>query len=634
MKSRIILSFLLLFSVFANASDNAIPLETFASLPDVGNVSLSPDGSKIVSLVNVNTPEKQGTAIAIFDVKSKATSYPAYVDNERYVISSVRWKGNDRLLIKARFAESRYGTPTIEYRMVQLDLESKKIRPVLSKRFLESLRYMPNIQTNVIDYLDDDDNAFLLQMGGGNVNGDPGVVLVNLNKGRTRYIQSGMRNVQSWITDTEHTIRIGVYLHETRYKIYERKTADDDFRTLWEFEAFSDNQVWPIGFGKDNNILFVLAPHNGKDAVFKVDLNDPALSKELVYANKHYDVRGSIQRSSLTKEVIGIGDYYWDQDIAKLQGVIDKSLPGFRTQIISFSADMNRYIVLATSDVEPGIYIVGDRKAKSMDVVAYRYSKISPEMMNEKKAFTYKARDGLEIEGFLTLPGDKKEKLPTVIFPHGGPISFDNDGFDYWTQFFASRGYAVVQMNFRGSDGYGTDFMQMGLQNWGQAMQDDVADAAKWAIAEGYADPDKICIVGASYGGYAALMGSVKTPDLYKCAVSFGGVTDLAFLVSKSSYYQGHEIVEKMIGDNRRELKSRSPVELAEKIAIPVLLLHGEDDRVVRVHHSREMYDQLKDEDVPVTYIELEKGDHYLSRGNNRLAAFEAMDAFLQTHLK
>lgn len=616
------------------AQSESIPVSTFASLPDVSHVSISPNGNKIASLIRVDTAEKKGSAINIFDVTSKTSKYVAYIDSKKYLMTDVQWKGNDNLLIFAKFADTRYGVPTVEHRLVKLNLKTQKIKPVLQNSFIKKLLYVPQIQTRIIDSLPDDDNAILLQLGGNNRDGNPGVAKVFINKGRSKFVHPGERNVESWITDAQHNVRIGIYRKETTYKILERASKKDDFRTLWEFEAFDTEEIWPLGFGKDPNVLYVLTPHSGKDAIFKVDLTDENLAKELVYYNDKYDVRGQIQRHPISKEIIGISNDYWDDDVKKLQQSIDKALPEFDNYIINFSDDMNKYVVLATNDVEPGIYIVGDRKAKTMDVVAYRYSKIEPGMMSEKKSFSYKARDGLAIEGFLTLPKGVQKNLPTIIFPHGGPISYDNDGFDYWTQFFASRGYAVVQMNFRGSDGYGTDFMQMGLDAWGQAMQDDVADATTWAIKNGYADPDKICIVGASYGGYAALMGSIKTPDLYKCAVSFGGVTDLEYLVSKASFYRGSEIVEKMVGDDDDLLWERSPLKHAAKIAVPVLLIHGEKDRVVRVQHSRKMLNRLEDAKASVHYLELSKGDHYLSIGENRLATFEAMDAFLAENLK
>lgn len=267
--------------------------------------------------------------------------------------------------------------------------------------------------------------------------------------------------------------------------------------------------------------------------------------------------------------------------------------------------------------------------------MAKRYERLSPEMLAEKQRITYKARDGLEIEAYLTLPKNSKKKsnLPTIIFPHGGPISHDGSGFDYWTQFFQNKGYAVLQMNFRGSSGYGFDFMREGIKNWGKAMQTDIEDGTKWMIEQGYSDQDNICIVGASYGGYAALMGAALTPDLYKCVVSFAGVSDLPKLVKSKWAYTSYELAKEQFGTDYRDMKKRSPYFLAEKITAPVLLIHGEKDRVVNIDQSKKMRKSLKLKDKDVKFVKLKDGTHFLNIQNNRLTTFREMDTFLSKHL-
>ncbi|MDG1733677.1 MAG: S9 family peptidase [Thalassotalea sp.] len=332
--------------------------------------------------------------------------------------------------------------------------------------------------------------------------------------------------------------------------------------------------------------------------------------------------------------MIGVGNTFWDKSYNSLKRSIDKAIPDYENYFLGFSKDGNTYLTLSTSATEPGIYLLGNRAKKSLNPVAYRYNTLTPDVLSAKQRISYDARDGLTIEGYLTLPKTGEGKnLPTIIFPHGGPISFEGSGFDYWSQFFAPRGYAVLQMDFRGSSGYGFDFMQQGIASWGQSMQDDVEDGTRWLISQGVADPDKICILGASYGGYAALMGAIKTPDLYQCAVSFAGVSDVEFLVKSKRRFTNYDIVKKQIGDDFDLLKANSPLTHAEKIKIPVLLMHGAKDRVVRVQHSDDMYDELKRAKKQVTYIELDKGDHYLSNANDRLKVFQAMEEFLAEQL-
>ena len=413
-----------------------------------------------------------------------------------------------------------------------------------------------------------------------------------------------------------------------------------DWNILWRFEAFSEDEVWPLGFGKDPNALYVTAYHEGRRAVFKVDLSDPELTKELVFADPDYDAGGSLIYSKLSGDVIGIrystdGGYtFWDKEYQQLQESINAALPGTTNLLYSLSDDERHYVALATSDTNPGTFYIGARDENQLLRVGDRNPALPTERMSEVEAISYKARDGLEIEGLMTLPKEQAEgPYPAIIFPHGGPISFDGGGFDYWTQYFASRGYAVLQMNFRGSAGYGYDFMKSGLQAWGLEMQNDVEDGTRWLIEEGVADPERICVVGASYGGYAALMEAARNPDLYKCAVSFAGVTDVAYLVSSSRHYSNFEIVKEQVGSDYSELRKRSPLHIAADINIPVLLAHGTKDRSVRIQHSKKMNRELEKQGKEVTYLELEDGDHYLSDQDHRIQFFKTMDTFLHSHL-
>jgi dipeptidyl aminopeptidase/acylaminoacyl peptidase len=280
------------------------------------------------------------------------------------------------------------------------------------------------------------------------------------------------------------------------------------------------------------------------------------------------------------------------------------------------------------------MYYLGDRKDKSLTPIFEQYPDLLPEVLTEHKFVTYTARDGTELEGYLTLPLGVDGPVSAILHPHGGPGARESDGFDYWTSFLVNRGYAVFRPNFRGSTGYGYEFSQSQMKGWGLTMQDDLTDAANWLVEQKIAKPDSMCIVGASYGGYAAAMAAVKTPDLFKCAISFAGVTNLKRLVYKSRGYTNSKFVKNQIGDDSDDLEARSPFYQAKKVKIPMLFLHGEDDRVVDVEQSRMMVDELQDLDKPVEYIEFENGDHYLSIQRNRHAAFKAMDVFLKKHLE
>jgi dipeptidyl aminopeptidase/acylaminoacyl peptidase len=611
-----------------------LKLEDIVSVPDISDVRLAPNGKYIAYSVRVDTKTHQGVLIKMYNTETEESKQLVYSANEKYVITNIYWGNNETLLVTAKFPASRQGTPTTETRLLRVNINNGKISPVIPNSVYRKMEYIPNIQTSVIDLLPEDDDHILMSLSGFiNGVGETVIRLPISDKGKRKTIQKVKSKVTSWITDAKHEVRIAIHRDETTYTIKE-KLPSRKFKELWTFEVFSKESVWPLGFGADNNVLYVNALYEGRDAIFKVDLTDPKLNKELVYHNDNYDVDGRLRRSKQTNEIVGIGYKYWDEEYKKLSKMIDVALPDTDNLLLDKSDDGNKYILLASNDNEPGIYFIGDKKAKTLKILAYTYQKLSPELLATKEKIQYKARDGLEIEGYLTLPlGGKDKNLPTIIFPHGGPISYDSSGFDYWTQYFANKGYAVFQMNFRGSSGYGHDFMKQGIASWGQAMQDDVEDGTKWLIKEGIADKNKLCIIGASYGGYAALMGGVKTPDLYQCIVSFAGVTDVEKLVKSHRRYTNYEIVKKQVGSDYSKLWDASPLKHADKINKPVLLIHGKKDRVVDYRHSYNMFDELEDEDKVVEYIEIKGADHYLSNNEHRLQTFRAIDIFLDKYL-
>lgn len=618
-----------------------LPVEAFASIPDVSSVQLSPNGKKIASVVRVDQAKLKGTVVSIQDIETGEKSIPLHTDNQKFVILSLQWANDNILLISAKFPANRYGTPTTETRLVKYDLTTKKTSSVLPRSVLDRLNWIPQHQGQIIDLMPDDPDNILLSLDGMGENvGEDSVLKVNLAQGKSSYTQNAKKKIISWITDRQHKVRISIYNDDTEYRIYEQAEQKSDSRLLWTFKAFSEDTVWPLGFDADPNILYVRAYHQGFEAIFKVNLTDPNLTKELVYANKATDVEGDLLYSQLKKKVIGISEgdgeeyTFWETEYVGLQNGLKAVLPDAHNYITQFSANERRYIVYSTSSTEPGTYYFGDRDEKTLYPIANRYGKLNSELLANTQHLTYEARDKLKIDAYLTVPkGLEAKQLPTIIFPHGGPISYDSNDFDYWAQFFANRGYAVFRMNFRGSAGYGYEFMKAGLKSWGLEMQHDVEDGTRYLIAQGISDPKRICIAGASYGGYAALMGAAMTPDLYRCAISVAGVTDVAYLVKSSRRHTNYEVVKEQIGDDLDALYERSPISKADKINIPVLLLHGDKDRVVKVQHSREMYDELKSLNKPVEYIELENGDHYLSNNDNRLATFKALDKFLADNL-
>ncbi|MBU1438383.1 MAG: S9 family peptidase [Gammaproteobacteria bacterium] len=613
-----------------------LPVEAFASIPSIEHLVLSPNGQNLALMRRYKIKDEHLILVSLYSLKDGSERYLVKGDSRELLVYSLRFANDQQLLMRAGYPAVRHGTPVTETRLMKIDLQSGKSRNVLSDRFLSRLSHRPQIQDNVVDYLDEEPNHLILALRV--VKNDKlttNLYKVSLDQEAPKQLAAGKANQVDWMVDRNQQPRLAVFDEDTKQSIVLHDAGGKKSRVLWSFDALSADEIIPLGFDTDPNLLYVSAYHQGRKAIFRVDLTDEQLPMELMVSDEQYDVPATMSYSAALKKVIALGGRQIDKDRQLLQKAVDQALPERDNTLVSSSSNQRRMLILSSSEIDAGQYLLLDRDEGTMDALLQRYEELPPEQMVAKKKITYKTRDDLDIEGFLTLPlGAAEEKLPTIIFPHGGPISNDHGDFDYWTQFFANRGYAVLQMNFRGSSGYGFDFMQAGLKNWGLQMQDDVEDGTNWLIKQGVADPKRICIVGASYGGYAALMGAVKTPDLYRCVVSFAGVTDLQRLVRSSRAYTNGKMIEKIVGGFDDQLDQRSPVEFADKITAPVLLMHGTKDRSVPIAHSRAMRDELNDRKKPVQYIEFADGDHYLSTNEHRVQAFQALDKFLQKHLQ
>lgn len=322
-----------------------------------------------------------------------------------------------------------------------------------------------------------------------------------------------------------------------------------------------------------------------------------------------------------------------DPAMTALQAEINALVKGANGTIISTSRDLSRSIVLFSSADAPGAYFLYDRATGQMKRMAYVNSAIRMEKLNPVSMISYQARDGLPISAVLTLPKARSaQKLPLIVLPHGGPFARDSLGWDWWPQFLADRGYAVVQPNYRGSSGYGTAFTRRGEGEWGLKMQDDLIDSIAHLAKDGRVDPNRVCIAGASYGGYAAIRASQRDSKHYRCAISYAGVSDLARM-SRSSY--GDLFGKKTKAWLRKQapsLATVSPISTPAATAIPVLLVHGRKDTRVPVSHSRDMAAKLKRVGREVIYIEQPLADHHFSRSADRLEFLKAMEAFLTKH--
>jgi dipeptidyl aminopeptidase/acylaminoacyl peptidase len=414
-----------------------------------------------------------------------------------------------------------------------------------------------------------------------------------------------------------------------------------------EVSRTAENEVEriPLGFASDNKrVLFSVSKDGAPAGVFLVD---PETGKEtLLSRNQNVDVNGYVD-SSDGMELLAISylDGLLDYDFIKPDHPESKVYAGlinaFPNHAVSFqgASKDGRYILFtAYSDVDPGSYYLFDRQTAKAKFLLSARSWIKPGEMSPMKPIYFAARDGKKIHGYLTLPlGSDGKNLPMVLFIHGGPTSRDVWGFDRDAQFLASRGYAVLQVNFRGSTGYGGDFTKRGDKHWGTTMIDDMTDAVDWAIRQGIADKNRICTYGASYGGYGALQSVARNPEKYQCAIGYVGVYSLPLMfkdgdIKDSSFGVGQ--LRRQLPNTLAEQQAQSPAYNIDKIKIPVMLVHGAEDKRVPISHYELLKGRLTEAGRPpeVTVIEKKEGHGFYDLDNN-INLYTRMEAFLNKHI-
>jgi dipeptidyl aminopeptidase/acylaminoacyl peptidase len=633
-------------AVSAQAADAAPPVAAFASLPLVQQVALSPDGSRYAILTN----NGDNTVLATREMKPGAPMKALLkTDNRESQFRWIKWVSNERLLVGVRYPGERGWTGTVETRLLSMRFDGSDRRNLIRQPSYSSRSPAAQFQDQVVDFLPEDGHHVLLALDD-EEEPLPSVFKVNVDTGRRIKVQGARTGVHDWLTDGAHQVRVAIKQEDARVEIQACEPDGSRWRTLWSFEQFSIDEVWPLGFGKDPQRLYVQANHDGHTAVFEVNLADPALPRKLMAADPQRDVGGRLLHDPKSGEAVGIitdgalgdgGAHFWDPAYRSWMGAIDKALPQRFNRLINITPDGRKYLLKSSGNGVPPQYFIGERASGELAFLAQTYPDLDAERLPRKQPLQLQARDGTALPALLSLPpgadGERKP-LPTVVLPHGGPISNDTLDFDPWAAFLATRGYAVLQVNFRGSEGLGHAHMQAGLKRWGLEMQDDLSDALAALVRQGVADPRRVCIVGGSYGGYAALMGVAKTPDLYRCAVSFAGVTDLPELAShQAKFVNGRAVFERMVGstwDDMDQLKATSPSRLAAQVKVPVLLVHGTQDRRVPFEQSRLMADALERAGRKPRFIRQEDGDHHLGIQAHRLQFFQELEQFLAENLR
>ncbi len=610
-----------LFSRPCAASEKLIPLEDFFRNPVKTGFRISPDGQYISFLkpwerrLNIFV-QKIGSDEELRVTSAKDRDIPAYF-----------WSGDSRIV----FLQDKGGDENFRLYKVNADgTEEKELTP------------FDKVRVTIVDELEELENELLIGMN----RRDPrifDVYRLNIDTGVLTLEEENPGDIQGWLTDHNGHLRAAVRTDGVNMSLLYRDNEEQPFKTLLTTD-FRES-LSPLFFTFDNKKLYV-ASNLGRDTS-AIYIFDPQTAKQedLLFEHPEVDV-SALFYSKKRKVLTGTGYttdrfqyHFFDDDRADLQKELESRLPGYEVVVTSMSKDETKVLLHGGSDRTRGAYYFFNRETKDFRKLIEIAPWLPEEQMAAMKPVSYTARDGLTIHGYLTLPkGSSGKNLPVVINPHGGPWARDVWGFDPSVQFLANRGLAVLQMNFRGSTGYGRKFWEASFKEWGKSMQNDITDGVAWLIDEGIADPKRVGIYGGSYGGYAVLAGLAFTPDLYACGVDYVGVSNIFTLLETIPPYWelGRQMLYEKIGHPEKDkelLKAVSPVFHADNIKAPLLVAQGANDPRVKKAESDQIVEALRKRGVDVEYMVKENEGHGFHNEENRFEFYRAMEGFFTKHL-
>ena len=626
----------------------------FGARENVTNLHISPDGKSVVYI----TPAKGQASVAYtYDLAGGAKAKPALLaDGNPFRLEDCHWVSNDRivcLLYAAKKLDAIIGVVRLT-RTVAVDADGKNLK-LLSTRQNEYSRGFQLGGGSIIDWLPDENGAVLMtrvyvpdtHLGShiGNENGGLGVDWINTRDLSVKHVEPPHPDAFDYITDGRGALRI-MGTRQIRadqdtgvaYFLY-RLPGSRDWRPLSRYNEVERTGFFPEAVDHDRNLAYGYKKKDGRMALYSVTL-DEALHEEVVYERPDVDVGGLVYIGRENR-VIGTSfatdvsrAEYFPPDIRSMIGSLGKALPNHLIDVVDSTLDQNRMLVLSTSDVDAGGYYIFDKNAHQLQAFLGIRSELQRVTLGHVKSITYPASDGTPIPAYLTLPPGKDDakNLPAIVLPHGGPSARDRWGFDWLAQYFVSRGFAVLQPNFRGSAGYGDAwFEKNGFKSWPIAIG-DVSDGGRWMVREGIADPSRLAIVGWSYGGYAALQSAAVNPELFKAVVAIAPITDLAALKEEHRHWSNYSLMSDFIGEGPH-MHEGSPIEQAARIKAPVLLFHGALDGNVNIQQSKAMAARLQSVGGKCELVTWDNLDHYLEDADARTQMLSKSDEFLRKAL-
>jgi dipeptidyl aminopeptidase/acylaminoacyl peptidase len=601
-----------------------VPMEDLFKDPEFTNVSLSPTGEYIA----VSVPREDRTILVVLRVSDmKPTGSWEHGQNRH--VDRVYWVNDHRFFmyvsLKLGAYDFRVGTPDV----YASDVDGK------------NRRVIPNGGTyQIVDRLDDEPDYVLVQRSIDSAY----LSKMSVRDGSVRTVATAPVRYGSFLVDHSGKLRYVVGSEKNNDNVTMRREGD-----RWveiHRSAMGEARHAPYSFDRDNRLVYTgISDHGEPAGLYAVDTeteektllsrNENVESERFLYSSDGRDLLAVSYLDGLP-EIDFLSDSHPE---AKTYAGLINAFPDHAVSFRGISRDGRYVLFLAYSDVDPGAFYLFDRETGHARFLLAARSWIKPEQMSPMRPFSITARDGTRVHGYITIPRNSDgRKLPLIMHPHGGPHGpRDNWGFNPEVQFLADRGYAVLQVNFRGSGGYGNAFERKGYRNWGTSMIDDMTDAVLWAIREGIADPARICSYGASYGGYAALQSVVREPDLYKCTIGYVGVYSLPLMFKDGDVPEsesGRQYLQRVLPETLAEQQAQSAAYNIDRINIPVMLVHGERDQRVPMSQYRALKSALVDAGkVPEVEILASKEGHGFQNLDNKVRLYTAMEAFLDKHI-
>lgn len=661
---RLLAALLLMAAASAPAAAPETPLapltiEEATSQEGYWGLGLSPSGRYLAALRGTD----KTSMVVVLDLADPAAK-PAVLSVPKANISSVTWASDDRLVIAARFwIGSREDIVDLDkvtdegmawvMRSFAMDRDGGNFKML----FADNYEAMRSISLAQVAARTKDGRHLLMPAW---QNGRLDLLRVDVHSGESKRVAAGTSSTRLWFatSDAQPAFRIDLNAYGETASVYAPKHAlpAPDGRIDWQEvqtiqlrteDRHAPPEFFPLFPGPEANTYYVAARPDGADTtgIYLYDYVQRKYVKTLA-SEPGVDI-DSVLVDEITRKYLGV-QYAADRRVtrladAHLQGHFDAARRYFGDEVDVELSGMgeNVWLLYTEGPRDAGSWHVYRLKEKAIHEVG-QWLPLDRRRLGSGRVLRYKARDGLEISGYLTVPPRYRtgDRPPLILLPHGGPEARDEFGFDHTVQLLATRGYQVFQPNFRGSSGFGRRFLESGHGQWGAAMQDDLTDAMEFLVKEGYAARDRACIVGFSYGGYAALAGATLTPDLYRCAISYAGISHLEkHLLHKKRVVSGDDYAwryfKRMIGDpgaDEDRLEARSPALLAGAVKIPILLIHGEDDGIVLIEQSRLMNKALRKAGKDVRFVELEGVSHRPFR-KEWLEVYTPMLEFLEQHL-